>query len=191
MPNPPSCRWRYLDFSSSGVARYWARVSTFRPVTKVRRGCAGLSLEGVSRLQELDPVAAPTGPPNGGEAEEPPHQKVRSLSRPAPINGAILGGFRAGCRRFPSGFRVLERGGRGVFGAVFRRVRQLGFAPKVGRVLRLLLKERGGLGRTNWARRSRGLRTNTVRGHSASRAKSPTRRSRRCAVTDIREPTRS
>jgi hypothetical protein len=26
-----------------------------------------------------------TGPPNGGEADEPPHQKVRSLSRPAAV----------------------------------------------------------------------------------------------------------
>ena len=107
---------------------------------------------------------APTGPPKGGAADEPPHKKVRSLSRPvaakrcdfARDNGQELW-------RFPVGFRVWEREAGAVSRVFFSVSGSPVFAPILGRVLRLLPKKGGGLGGTGWACRSCRLRTDAGR----------------------------
>lgn len=99
-----------------------------------------------------------------GEADEPPHKKVRSLSRPVAAKRCDFARDNGQERwRFPVGFRVWEREAGAVSRVFFSVSGSPVFAPILGRVLRLLPKKRGGLGGTGWACRSCRLRTDAGR----------------------------
>jgi len=101
-----------------------------------------------------------TGPPNGGEADEPPHPKGALA---VPPRGCEVMRFQAefdGRRGQFKGVSGLRNGKTEALSRVFFDVSGSPvFAPEVGRVLRLLPKKRGRLGRTIRARRSHGFRT--------------------------------